>query len=746
MDFGLSFGSVGDFITIALLIKDIVAALDDCRGSAKQYRDLVQRLNTLHQTLEAVQQVYEDPQLTQSLEGLSKIALSAVGQIRSCLEAFLGHIRKYEPSLGNSVSGGGNALKDIRRKVQWKLNEKEVEKFCDEVVGCTMTLKMLLEVTTMRVLQRNHDTLIRERSDGEIRTAAMVHQSAASIKGYLGLLGRRIITKLDLVSQLGASLKRSTGHIIDMMTAITGDLSSIRTVIMRLDRGPSDEHFVLEDITGRTFPIHLKTITSWEVFEFILNQRFKGKKGARRVQRKLYSLQEDITHREVDWSMPWESAFLPYQRVNMSLMCKEAEAEITGEKAGSSCPFCHTPSDGETGVEVECQKCQRFFTRVVEVDNDASLPSAPTALHGETSFSVRLKRRRGPENADCEDIETCDKCHQPKRRKAQMGPKRKRGSSGSDSDSDDGDVQGLVRVHIISKRRRTGKPQVPFQAVQVESFDQLAKRFPGQSSVGGGYTERIEQGSHSKTDTAQPSHSGSTTYIEFETLAQSELGAYGTTTTKTLSLTKNQSISQSTTKDPSDKNNAGQIKIDKVKYMKKHGISASSSLKHWDPEEEPVLLFGSVFDANSIGKWIYDWTVHIYGPGTPVPEIAGDLWLLLIQLAGKTKRANETVIKIRNIEKRELVECFVEGGERLAGKFQSLLKLCEGHVLKARKYRRLVDKSIPKFGEKEATELVEMLFSPNHEFEKMAKFMQGARLFNLRFDANCEEIFRNPEA
>jgi hypothetical protein len=149
MDFGLSFGSVGDFITIALLIKDIVAALDDCRGSAKQYRHLVQRLNTLHQTLEAVQQVYEDPQLTQSLEGLSKIALSAVGQIRSCLEAFLGHIRKYEPSLGNSVSGGGNALKDIRRKVQWKLNEKEVEKFCDEVVGCTMTLKMLLEVTTM---------------------------------------------------------------------------------------------------------------------------------------------------------------------------------------------------------------------------------------------------------------------------------------------------------------------------------------------------------------------------------------------------------------------------------------------------------------------------------------------------------------------------------------------------------------------------------------------------------------------
>jgi hypothetical protein len=149
MDFGLTFGAVGDFISIALLIKDIIASLDDCRGSAKQYRELVQGLDILGQTLEVVQKTFENPQLTDSLEDLSKISLTTISQIQCCLRGFLDQIRKYEPSLGVNASGSGNTLKSISRKIQWKLNEKEVEKFRTEISGCTMTLKVLLEVTTM---------------------------------------------------------------------------------------------------------------------------------------------------------------------------------------------------------------------------------------------------------------------------------------------------------------------------------------------------------------------------------------------------------------------------------------------------------------------------------------------------------------------------------------------------------------------------------------------------------------------
>lgn len=174
-----------------------------------------------------------------------------------------------------------------------------------------------------------------------------------SLERWIGFIGRQIISKLLLVHRSGIKLKRSADQIITMMCAIAGDVNSIRAVIMRLDSGPDDEHFILDDITGRRFPVHLRTITSWGMLEFILSERFKGKKGARRVQRKLYSLRESNTQRKIDGSVPWESAFLPRQKITMSLMCKEMGYVSAIGRAAMSCPFCKTPSDHGSGVEVE---------------------------------------------------------------------------------------------------------------------------------------------------------------------------------------------------------------------------------------------------------------------------------------------------------------------------------------------------------------------------------------------------------
>ena len=68
-----------------------------------------------------------------------------------------------------------------------------------------------------------------------------------------------------------------------------------------------------------------------------------------------------------------------------------------------------------------------------------------------------------------------------------------------------------------------------------------------------------------------------------------------------------------------------------------YDIPAGYSLRNWDPTEEPILLLGSVFDANSLGKWIYDWTVSKDGLLSPMTDFAGDLWLLLLKLTSKIK-------------------------------------------------------------------------------------------------------------
>lgn len=175
------------------------------------------------------------------------------------------------------------------------------------------------------------------------------------------------------------------------------------------------------------------------------------------------------------------------------------------------------------------------------------------------------------------------------------------------------------------------------------------------------------------------------------------------------------------------------------------GIPAGYSIKNWDPTEEPIMLLGSVFDANSLGKWIYDWTVFAYGPAHPLAEMAGELWLLLIQLAGKVKRAEELMPKIRKQENRELVDDFLESGERLWIRFAKLLKVCEDYMWKAAK-KETGEKKPAAMGKNSGCEFVDSIFGRDRELEKTEKLMTGMRLWSMRFDANCEDILRFPSA
>ncbi|KAG9663116.1 hypothetical protein KCU98_g2524, partial [Aureobasidium melanogenum] len=170
------------------------------------------------------------------------------------------------------------------------------------------------------------------------------------------------------------------------------------------------------------------------------------------------------------------------------------------------------------------------------------------------------------------------------------------------------------------------------------------------------------------------------------------------------------------------------------------GIPAGYNFKNWDPNEEPILLLGSVFDANSLGKWIYDWTVAFHGPSTAFAEMAGDLWLSLIQLAGKIKRAEESLPRIRHRDDRELIDDFLDSGERLWERFNKLLKVCEKQMLKTAKRERGSEKLY--MGNNSGREFVETIFGRDRELERTEKLTTGIRLWSLRYDANCEDVLR----
>jgi hypothetical protein len=175
------------------------------------------------------------------------------------------------------------------------------------------------------------------------------------------------------------------------------------------------------------------------------------------------------------------------------------------------------------------------------------------------------------------------------------------------------------------------------------------------------------------------------------------------------------------------------------KDREKYAIREDYSVKNWDPEEVPILLLGSVFDANSLGKWIYDWTVYKMGPTTPISDMAGDLWLLLIKLYGKVKKAEDTVIMVRTPEAEETLDYFINVGNKLQEKWLSLLKHCEKPMLAAGK-----KKDSNSLGHNSGVKFVETLFGRDKRLEDTEKFMAKVREFILRFDNNCESIIRNP--
>ena len=146
--------------------------------------------------------------------------------------------------------------------------------------------------------------------------------------------------RLDWLRQLGTELKGFMRRIISMNIATYHAVISIQSSLPgRLERSLIEEPFILEDAIGRVAPVHLQFVTSWEAFNAVLELRFKDMQGFEKIKERQYSLQEKATRREIDQNRPWQRAFLPGQRIDMSFIF-----DTPGSDKGTyaTCPGCFT--------------------------------------------------------------------------------------------------------------------------------------------------------------------------------------------------------------------------------------------------------------------------------------------------------------------------------------------------------------------------------------------------------------------
>lgn len=145
----VTFGSVGDIISVSLLVKDLLVALDDSRGSSAEYQAVVRELYILDTALLQVEQLSRSRATTPELHALYETAKHTVTKCRDSVAEFTSRVKKYSGSL--AVGGSGNVLKDTARKIQWRASQKDAEilKFRAEVTGYSDSINMLLATGMM---------------------------------------------------------------------------------------------------------------------------------------------------------------------------------------------------------------------------------------------------------------------------------------------------------------------------------------------------------------------------------------------------------------------------------------------------------------------------------------------------------------------------------------------------------------------------------------------------------------------
>ena len=142
--------SVGDGISVCLLIHDAIQALDSSRGSSAEYQEAIRELWALGRALLEVETLARGFEATVELNALSHTARKAADQCRGCIETFLKKVRGYEGTLREG--GSGNKLRDLKGKLGWALFKREdLARFRTEINGYSSAINMLLITASVYV-------------------------------------------------------------------------------------------------------------------------------------------------------------------------------------------------------------------------------------------------------------------------------------------------------------------------------------------------------------------------------------------------------------------------------------------------------------------------------------------------------------------------------------------------------------------------------------------------------------------
>ncbi|KAF2797253.1 hypothetical protein K505DRAFT_298803 [Melanomma pulvis-pyrius CBS 109.77] len=292
----MSFGfSVGDFIAVGNLIKDISSCLQDARGANVEYQELLRELEFLQQAVQHLDKLQNSGSSSStSLDSIKYGALSC----RRPLEQFLGKIRKYNKTLG--VWGKEGVLKSTVDKLRWGFGQKEevrkLQSYLNIHVG---TINILLAEHSLEKMDlasdkaAAHQLHIRERLE---HTGGITKKISGSLAGQVLVVENTqnmLARLLEMISGEFGTLWRSLG---EMVVKVLVSTQQTYTVLLEIKSSLSEPDTrwsffqvplvivveVIEDALGCKFPVPSEY--DFDLLEAVIKQRFKTGPGSLNVQ------------------------------------------------------------------------------------------------------------------------------------------------------------------------------------------------------------------------------------------------------------------------------------------------------------------------------------------------------------------------------------------------------------------------------------------------------------------------------
>jgi hypothetical protein len=163
--------------------------------------------------------------------------------------------------------------------------------------------------------------------------------------------------------QLGNELKALMFRTMAMNLVIYASVDKVHNSIMDLSRTLTtlspitpvthEQMFYLRDPLGRVSAITLSFITSYDALTAVLQVRFQGMPGQKKILRKEFALQNRATGRDVDVSQRWESTFLPGLWYDMDMIFQITNTESADGANQDACPRCKEKSNQPQGLKIK---------------------------------------------------------------------------------------------------------------------------------------------------------------------------------------------------------------------------------------------------------------------------------------------------------------------------------------------------------------------------------------------------------